>query len=130
MLHLYQQYTACDETEKPSWPQHQTLFDIQAFATTLFQWAHAHCPQFEVFAWGMHSKANDSRNPYPWEAAGDASKFVSELFFVKKVYYDDDGKENITASFTARSRLYANFPGLVLPTCDPGFDELARHAFG
>ncbi|KAH5287946.1 hypothetical protein HBI25_178750 [Parastagonospora nodorum] len=130
MVHLYQKFTESEDGDERFWPQHQTTANIQAFATLLFQWAHSYCPQFEVFVWGLYEEVKVVKGAQPWKSTGDASKFVPELFFMKKLLHGQNGAIQITASFTTRSRVRADFPELLLPKSDPGFDELARAAFG
>jgi len=76
MVQLYQKFTESEDGHDRFWPQHQTTADIQTFATSLFQWAHKHCPQFEVFAWGQYEEVKVVEGAPPWKPAGDGTKFV------------------------------------------------------
>ncbi|KAL5116569.1 hypothetical protein ACEQ8H_005565 [Pleosporales sp. CAS-2024a] len=136
MLHLYHENMVSEaEEESQIYLQPDlTCFDIQNFATSLFQLMHDKCPHFHVLAWGVYSdvcsEAGYFEKLYPCESAEHASNSIPELFFLKKLDLGKDGGKSITATFTTRSRLRADFPDLVLPACDPGFLEFDRYAFG
>jgi hypothetical protein len=110
IIQLYQQFLSSAVVDGQRRPEHQIAFDIQNFATSLFQWADINCPSLKVLIWGMNGGIDD---------------FI-QYFFVKRVTYDQDVVRQITAPITTRNQLRDEFPELDLLEWGPGFDELSR----
>src|SRR3954471_4045022 len=102
-------------------PVNRPDLDIGNFATALFQWAHLHSLQLDVLAWGIHGKGIDISKINAWGPDEDVSEPVPQLFFIKRQEYLQYKEDRIFASRTTRGRIRDEFPGLILPTFDPGF---------
>lgn len=128
MLHLYEVTWSRVNDLGRLQPRQRPDLDIERLATDLFRWAHTHCPQLEILICGLHTKGFDVSKTHTWESGRDEDEPFPQLFFVKAKEAVQGHGDCILATPTTRSRIRDKFPELVLPTFDPGFDELVRLA--
>jgi hypothetical protein len=126
LLHLYEMSGIRLDGNEIDRPMVQTNLDIELFANALFQWAHLHCPELEILAWGLYTKGDDINRIDAWRFDTDDAQTSPQLYFLKRKEATPDHGECIFVVQTTRGRIRDYFPELILPSFDPAFSVLDR----
>jgi hypothetical protein len=106
----------------------QIYFDVREFATSLFKFAHIHCPTLKVLVWGEYKAEDYAIEELVLELAEAAMEHVPQFVFVKEESISQDGKRQISASLMTHDRLRDDFPQLDLLAYDPRISGMNLHA--